>query len=96
MTFNDCTKLFGTGNYFKDRKKEYSLVSDIPASSFVSVFEDRHFAFASFQEAADIFLVRKQYQQSHRNGKYSVEGIVHIKDDQDENRKCNTGQYGTE
>ena len=55
------------------RRRTAAITTAIP------VFEDRNFAFASFQQAADIFLMSQQYQQSHRNGENSIKMFGLIK-----------------
>jgi hypothetical protein len=50
----------------------------IPAT--VPVFEDRYFTFASLQQAANVFLMSQQNQQTHRNSENSIKMFGLIKD----------------
>jgi hypothetical protein len=47
----------------------------------IPVFEDRDLAFASLQQAANVFLVSEKHQQTYRNGENSIKMFRLIKDD---------------
>jgi hypothetical protein len=62
----------------------------------ITMFKNGHFAFAAPEKTAYIFLVRKNYHECYRNGKNTVHIILHIENDQNKNRECHAGQYGTQ
>jgi len=66
-----------------------------PCFSLIAVFENRHFAFTTREQSADIFLVSENNQQGNSDSKNSVGNIVYIKNDQDKNREGHACQYGT-
>ena len=66
------------------------------SSSLVAILHNRHFTFIAPQQTSDVLLVGEQYQQGHRNGKYPIQRILHIEDNQDKYGKGNTSQNGTQ
>ena len=59
----------------------------------IPVFEYGHFAFAASQQATNVFLMGKYYHQCYCNGKYPIDMIVYIENDENKNGKSDTGHY---
>lgn len=85
----------GTGNRLQKNRIFQDGSGSFPFTTTIAVLENRHFTFTSTKQTAYIFLVGDQYHQTDSYGKYAVEFIIHIKDNQDKNGKSYTGQDGT-
>ena len=77
-------------------EKILKVVAVSPCLSLITIFENRHFAFAAWKESADVFLVCKDNEQGNSNGKNPVGNVVHIENDQYKYRESHAGQYRTQ
>jgi hypothetical protein len=62
----------------------------------VTIPENGHFVLISPDQPGDVFLMSKDNQQGDGNGKSAVQGLVCIKNIEDENRECQAGKNGTQ